>query len=190
MPESLGFGANHMGRQAKRLSPGVVKRWSAWGSMLVCVACSTTASQRGSPAGSPSVEPASAPACCTPGGAPGEVAGTNCRVCPTPTCTNADGERPGVDCVMPAAPEPCTKDGELIEGKDARAHCCTRAQGSLTNRIALEQPAESAADPAADERGCVSQGPPSVLVCSPCGNSVCEPWENRCNCAEDCSPPQ
>ncbi len=24
-------------------------------------------------------------------------------------------------------------------------------------------------------------------VCTNCGNSVCEEWENACNCAEDCS---
>ncbi len=26
----------------------------------------------------------------------------------------------------------------------------------------------------------------SIYVCSDCGNSVCESWENRCNCPEDC----
>jgi len=32
--------------------------------------------------------------------------------------------------------------------------------------------------------------PPGWLpVCSDCGNGVCEPWESKCNCPEDCAPP-
>lgn len=34
--------------------------------------------------------------------------------------------------------------------------------------------------------GCgISVGP--TPICSNCGNGKCEPWENKCNCPEDCS---
>ena len=37
----------------------------------------------------------------------------------------------------------------------------------------------------ADEDGCVNwEG--SGNLCSDCGNGICESWENRCNCPEDC----
>jgi hypothetical protein len=36
--------------------------------------------------------------------------------------------------------------------------------------------------------GCGPTGaPPDLLVCLPCGNGVCDPEENRCNCGADCS---
>ena len=27
-----------------------------------------------------------------------------------------------------------------------------------------------------------------ISLCSNCGNNVCESWENKCNCPEDCAP--
>jgi len=37
----------------------------------------------------------------------------------------------------------------------------------------------------ADENGCIYlEG--SAYICSDCGNGICESWENRCNCPEDC----
>jgi len=41
-------------------------------------------------------------------------------------------------------------------------------------------------DELADENGCI------IVVgcgstCSDCGNGICEDWENRCNCEEDCT---
>ena len=37
----------------------------------------------------------------------------------------------------------------------------------------------------ADEDGCVNwEG--SASMCSDCGNGICESWENKCNCSEDC----
>jgi hypothetical protein len=29
-----------------------------------------------------------------------------------------------------------------------------------------------------------------ALICSNCGNNVCEPWENNCNCPADCKEPE
>lgn len=40
--------------------------------------------------------------------------------------------------------------------------------------------------PGADENGCallIGAG----LLCSDCGNGICENWENKCNCPGDCS---
>jgi hypothetical protein len=30
------------------------------------------------------------------------------------------------------------------------------------------------------------QGEGGALICSDCGNGLCEEWENKCNCPEDC----
>ena len=38
----------------------------------------------------------------------------------------------------------------------------------------------------ADENGCINWVG-SGSFCSDCGNSICESWENRCNCSKDCA---
>jgi hypothetical protein len=42
----------------------------------------------------------------------------------------------------------------------------------------------------ADENGCVQLCGGNGSVCSDCGNNICEDWENKCNCPNDCSDKQ
>ena len=37
-----------------------------------------------------------------------------------------------------------------------------------------------------DEEIGICQEADGAFLCSECGNGVCEPWENPCNCEEDC----
>jgi len=88
-------------------------------------------------------------------------------------CVGAAGEAPGADCVPPAllAGPACRGEGQDIEGKDA-GRCCAGLAA-----IAESRP----------EGGECRAAPPSVQVCARCGDGVCGPGENRCNCAEDCA---
>ena len=60
----------------------------------------------------------------------------------------------------------CTGEGESLEAKDICSICCP----GLT-RLEI----------------CDTQAPPSLFVCGACGNGVCGPGENVCNCAADCA---
>lgn len=40
--------------------------------------------------------------------------------------------------------------------------------------------------PYVDDKGCTVDMVGCGTACSACGNSVCESWENRCNCQADC----
>jgi hypothetical protein len=116
------------------------------------------------------------------------VSSGTCSVCSSPTCTGCAGERPGVNC-EPSQPDGgvyghCIKDGDVFEAKVLGAYCCNRIVDSekLRGHISSDAPA----DAGADGHGCAPVYPPSVLVCSACGDAQCAGWENRCNCPEDC----
>lgn len=106
-----------------------------------------------------------------------------------PICCGASGEVPGVTCVDLTADGGeygiyghCIEEGETFEGKIAPALCCTglifTTPETVTSMVFVGYPG-----------GC---GPdfsysPSEVICLPCGNGICEPPENQCDCPEDCS---
>ena len=100
------------------------------------------------------------------------------------TCLGCPGEIPGANC-YPPQPDGgiygrCRLDGEDIEGKVIGAYCCNHDadSGMLGHTIPSQEPSGAGE--------CVQVNPPSVLICSRCGDDVCSGWENRCNCPVDC----
>lgn len=92
-------------------------------------------------------------------------------------CTGVAGEVQGMNCI-PAnlAPEnqrACRGEGQDRDAKDLSQPCCPGLR------------AISSAQPLANGR-CESSAPPSVQVCTRCGDNVCGVGENTCNCAQDC----
>lgn len=107
-------------------------------------------------------------------------------------CTGFTGQRPGVNCGRACIGEPdevqganctppmpfggsygrCREDGEQLEAKIIGAVCCEGLEC-----IGLEHPTAG---------GCLSDAPPSLFVCSACGDGTCGPSENSCNCSVDC----
>lgn len=69
----------------------------------------------------------------------------------------------------------CIGEGEMFEAKVLCAFCCDGL-----SQISLD---ETSSD------GCVSNAPPSMLLCAACGDGACGTGENECNCPEDCSAP-
>jgi hypothetical protein len=63
-------------------------------------------------------------------------------------------------------------DDDWIEAKNEK--CC--GGGLVFTEIAIISDAGSCFEPA----------PPSVMLCTRCGDGVCKFPENRCNCAKDC----
>jgi len=100
------------------------------------------------------------------------------------TCLGCPGEIPGANCYPPQQDGGiygrCRLDGEDIEGKVIGAYCCNRDADSGRLGHAIPSQAPSAAGE------CVPFAPPSVLICSLCGDGSCSSWENRCNCPVDC----
>jgi hypothetical protein len=101
-----------------------------------------------------------------------------------PMCLGCPGEIPGVNCYPPQQDGGiygrCRMDGEDIEGKVIGAYCCNHDadSGMLGHTVASRAPA--------DGGQCVLVAPPSVLICSRCGDRICSSWENVCNCPRDC----
>lgn len=93
-------------------------------------------------------------------------------------CTGAAGEIQGSNCIPAGlarkAHDACHSEGQDIDGKDigAGARCCP----GLT-AISSSQP---------DNGKCVNFAPPSILICTHCGDGVCGQGENPCNCPSDC----
>lgn len=115
----------------------------------------------------------------------------DCVPCNSRPCIGCPGELRGVNCIPPQPDGGvyggCIEDGEVFEAKVLGAYCCNRIvpDAGLRGRIAVEAPGDAGAG-GTDERGCVPGAPVSAKICSPCGDGICEPWENRCNCPEDC----
>lgn len=68
----------------------------------------------------------------------------------------------------------CVPEGQSLEAKDICSICC----GGL---VRLEASASNG-----DAGACAPTGPPSIFICGACGNGVCGPGENACNCPGDC----
>ena len=80
--------------------------------------------------------------------------------------------------------EKCAKAGEESSNpfrvpKDYPRECC---KGLIEIYTGLRYDPDNEY---ASENGCIGlKG--AAYICSDCGNGVCESWENRCNCSEDC----
>jgi hypothetical protein len=94
-----------------------------------------------------------------------------------PTCADCPGDDPGKTC-HPQYTGPCRRDGERIEGKLQGEVCC--------NHTAAHPRGFTIAAEELRDGSCIA-APPSIMICSICGDKVCQPWENRCNCPADCS---
>lgn len=79
----------------------------------------------------------------------------------------------------------CRKAGEQYEGKVICAQCCP----GLTRGAILVH--GDRVPPSADQlpEGCDDEAPPSLGVCIQCGDGLCGPGENFCNCPDDCPRP-
>jgi hypothetical protein len=73
----------------------------------------------------------------------------------------------------------CAKEGKTsfsdVTGKTKE--CCT---GLDSISACSPNPDDPTCEGYSEIVGCGS-------ICSDCGNNICEDWENRCNCPEDCS---
>jgi hypothetical protein len=72
----------------------------------------------------------------------------------------------------------CIADGNQIEGKVIGAYCCNRTSPDSRGSVISTE--------IVVDGGCAMQAPPSVGICSVCGDKVCAAWENHCNCPADC----
>lgn len=79
--------------------------------------------------------------------------------------------------------EDCIGEGQRFSAKEGMT-CC---HGLI--RAEVSQPVQSE-----DVRGagqleaCEPDAPPDIKVCVACGNGICGPGENPCNCPADCAP--
>jgi hypothetical protein len=78
----------------------------------------------------------------------------------------------------------CIREGSAFEGKILAALCCPglvfREPEVISSKPELGFP-----------DGCASdlRFSPSELICLACGDGICEPDENYCDCPEDCTYP-
>lgn len=77
----------------------------------------------------------------------------------------------------------CIGQGELIEGKDICSMCCPGLKAIST---ATPNPSNRAHDGYQLPDGCTEIAPPSLGMCSACGNGICDKDESFCNCPDDC----
>jgi hypothetical protein len=70
---------------------------------------------------------------------------------------------------------PCTPEGELIAVKEPDPRCCGGAQW-IQN-----------VSPTDDGGACTWGSPVDIQICVRCGDHICGPGENVCNCPSDCS---
>ena len=103
---------------------------------------------------------------------------------PAPPCIGCPGERPGGNCVLPQPDGGlygrCREEGEIISAKVLGAYCCNHGDGGGIGWIIPSRIGNDAGT-------CTQTAPDDILICSVCGDGICAQWENRCNCARDCS---
>ena len=91
-------------------------------------------------------------------------------------CHHAPGKVPGMNCISAKLAtrnnQPCRHEGQDVDGKDFGSTCCP----GLT-AIATSHPSNT---------GCTRSAPPSIQICSRCGDQICGVGENHCNCPQDC----
>jgi hypothetical protein len=103
-------------------------------------------------------------------------------------CCGAETELPGFSCVDLTQPGGefgiyghCIEEGDEFDGKVAGGTCCE----GLTRTHPAEPTSEIYPGFAS---GCgPGSAPISLFICLRCGNSVCEPTEQSCNCPVDCA---
>jgi hypothetical protein len=104
----------------------------------------------------------------------------------TPICCGKPGERVGNNCYDRALIEMnlanCAPEGSGIDARfqSFGERCCDGLKW-----VEAFQPTDGGGDPNLSA-GCRSFAPGSLKICARCGNEVCGPGENRCNCPADC----
>lgn len=108
-----------------------------------------------------------------------------------PVCVGAEGEIPGVNC-YPPQPDGgiygrCIEEGESFEARVIGAGCCEGLTAVDSAVPADTEAVDSGAAFLMDAGlACTEPGPPSIKVCTRCGNGECGIAENVCNCWDDC----
>jgi hypothetical protein len=92
-------------------------------------------------------------------------------------CAGQPGEVQGVNCIPAAllkSQPACRQAGEDVEGKNRTfgERCCEGLEPIPADRL---------------ENGQCQHAPPSVQTCAHCGDKICGPGENQCNCPGDCA---
>lgn len=79
----------------------------------------------------------------------------------------------------------CIAEGETYSAKAGEARCCE-------GLVFLDSvgPSEDGSGIDGLPAGCLPDGPPDIKQCLPCGNGVCDPDEDYCNCPDDCTQGQ
>ncbi len=77
----------------------------------------------------------------------------------------------------------CVEEGIKFSAREATLRCCE----GLVRSEAYRESQDRELKLGDLIRGCEPAGPPDIKVCTRCGDAVCGPGENRCNCLADCS---
>ena len=93
--------------------------------------------------------------------------------CPADSCQIMDGCQPGQKICYPKMTEDLSECGDLAYMGDKQ--CCN----GFMKRCGVEF-----FDGSCDMLGVKTTS--SIPMCLPCGNGICNQFENRCNCPEDC----
>jgi hypothetical protein len=67
----------------------------------------------------------------------------------------------------------CTHEGHTMSARDICSKCCDG-----TKRLEAVAPGKDGT--------CEEYAPPGIFICGACGDAICGPGENRCNCPSDC----
>jgi hypothetical protein len=76
----------------------------------------------------------------------------------------------------------CVEEGVKYSARDPTLRCCE----GLVRLEAYRESANPSLQLEDLPRGCEPAGPPDIKVCARCGDGICGPGENRCNCVADC----
>ncbi|MFH1670041.1 MAG: hypothetical protein ABIA92_00450 [Patescibacteria group bacterium] len=101
------------------------------------------------------------------------------RTCGDGTCDRSEEDR--CSCPKDCIEQECVKAGGKTPVVPDAPECCKGLK-----KISVAFPDDNTSEQMVDENKCIAAV--GAVICSDCGNGKCEPWENRCNCKEDCGP--
>ncbi|MBU2260026.1 hypothetical protein KKC44_05485, partial [Patescibacteria group bacterium] len=101
------------------------------------------------------------------------------RTCGDGTCDRSEEDR--CSCPKDCIEQECVKAGGKTPVVPDAPECCEGLK-----KISVAFPDDNTSEQMVDENNCIAAV--GAVICSDCGNDKCEPWENGCNCKEDCGP--
>ena len=120
-----------------------------------------------------------------PDGGAGDASTSYVRI-----CVGDEDEVQGVNCVPPVVEGglygACREEGEEYEAKVLGAGCCEGLTAVDTLIPADLEAVDAGAATLIDGVPCAPTAPPSIRLCTRCGDGDCGTAENPCNCAADC----